>query len=583
VAGRINTLLAEGRKIADKQTGQLRPMQYGDIAILLRSAKFPMQVYSRILTELGIPCYAASRTGFFTATETNDLLSILNLLDNQMQDIPMAAYLLSPIAALPQAHTALATIRCTFPQEPFHQAVVQYAQRKKDELAGHLNKFLEQLQRWRDKSLLLTVADLLWEIISETGYLAFCRSLPNGRQRRANVLFLHRCARRFGSFQRQGLYRFMAFLKELEESGDVGQPAADEAGNAVRVMTVHGSKGLEFPVVFLCSINTRFNLNDTKGAILLDRDRHLALQAVDETSNIRYPTAANWIIKDAIHVASLAEELRILYVAMTRAQENLELIGSLKSNRLEQLLSRGSPGEDPLVFRSANSLMDWLIPLSELPDSSTFLDLEISDADEIPLGTPANPVALPDLPAIPSCQLPIDFWTWKYPHHAISESPASTSVTGLSKGDEIPQITRMDYDSTEAVGGEIAAERGTAVHRLLELLDFTQDVSSLDNQIESLLAAGHLTRRQVDLIERDEIRWLISDSPVAELFKRYADSLVREIPLLDSLEQHQSDPMDRVMLRGRIDAVAPTDEGLVVIDYKTDRVFPEPGSTRHQS
>lgn len=567
----IEELLVSGKNVTLRD-GSQRPLQYGDIAVLLRSAKFTIVEYSRAIAAKQIPVFAESRTGFFQASEINDMLSILRLLDNQQQDIPMAAVLRGQILRIPQAATALARIRIAYRGLPFHAAVIAYAREKKDELAGQLGEILATLQRWRERALLVSVSDLIWEIFTQANYVPFCRGLEAGPQRVANLMYLHRCARRFSGFKLQGLYRFLQYIEQLQKESDLGQPSPGEPGNAVRVMTVHASKGLEFPVVILSDMNAKWNMRDGAGAILVNREQYLSVAVADPVNDIRYPSVASWLAKDRIHRASLAEELRVLYVAMTRAQEHLVMIGTCSEKQLESWQELPSPGVDPIAFSGAGSMLQWIVPLVPMGRGQIAIT-KIPSLEEQPKKQ------LPELADVPAGADESTLWTFAYPHAALTRHRASTSVTGLSKGDETPQPTPDTSSDEPSTGGEEAKQRGIAVHLFMEHLDFS--TADPAGQLADMVERGVITPAQAATVDTADVQWLLEQSPLAAMLRSGATSMAREIPMLDSVPPEgvaTTSELDRVLLRGRIDAVLPTSAGLVVIDYKTDRNYPPPGS-----
>lgn len=588
VAEIVARLKRENRLVTQRD-GTTRPLRHGDIAILLRSARCSAITYARALEERGIPCVSQSRTGFFKTTEVNDLLSLLTLLDNQRQDIPMAAWLRSPLAGLPRPEDAMGRIRIAFRELPFHEAVVTYARQNSDDLAEQLRQRLDRLAAWRQRALVLPVADLLWEILSQTHYLAFCRGLKNGRQRVANILYLHRCARKFSHFQRQGLFRFIEYLNLLEEKSDLGQSSPGEAGDAVQVLTIHRSKGLEFPVVIVAGTHTKFNLREGYGAILIDRERHLALSAADDVNDIRYPTGASWLVRDQIRRASMAEELRVLYVAMTRAQEHLILVGSMEPKVYDRLRMMPSPGGDPHAFRSAQTALEWLLPVMAQDAMRPFVRMVVQGVER---ETPPVEPAAAETDDGEAIQLPLDLWNHEYPQPfaTLTTLRAANSVTGISKAQETPMDITMDHEPadppplliSDSPAGEAAA-RGVAMHSFLEHFDFSPAAAPVMQQMAAMVERRLLTPQQAKLVDPAAIQWLLS-TDVGQLLRQRAGRIIRELPFLDSLAPvgiAVADPEDRILLRGRIDALIPMDDGLVVIDYKTDYAAPSPDSTRY--
>ena len=233
------------------------------------------------LRDAGIPVHSESRTGYFEATEINDVLSLLTVLDNARQDVPLATVMRSPLGNFDE--DSLARIRLVDGEGPFHLAVMKYAREQKDELADKLRSFLAQIEQWRVLARRRPLAEVIWTIYQESGYLAFCCGLSDGQQREANLIGLHERARQFGSFRRQGLGRFLEFLEKLKADSDLGEESvASEADDAVRIMSIHRAKGLEFPVVLLADLGKAINLADSQGTILMERTAGLGLAVVDE-------------------------------------------------------------------------------------------------------------------------------------------------------------------------------------------------------------------------------------------------------------------------------------------------------------
>lgn len=355
IARRIQELVADGTPCRD-------------IVVLLRSMQPRGGYLVRLLHQMNIPAFAETTGGFFEALEVQDLLALLRVLDNAQQDIPLAAVLRSPLISSPLSDDDLAAIRTAAGRSrfdgPFHQAVTAYARVGADsELHGRLAAVLERLDRWRRRIRRRPLADVLWQIYEETGYLAYVGGLRGGRQRRANLLQLHEHARRFGAFRRQGLNRFLRFIDEMSRSDrdlDPGTVACPSEG-VVRVMSIHRSKGLEFPVVVVGELGKRFNLQETNGPLLFDRGLGVAMKAVEVGRRITYPTLPHRVLSRRAAEEVRAEELRILYVALTRAKERLILVGT---GRWQESEERGASAPGPLPAserHAALSLLHWVV------------------------------------------------------------------------------------------------------------------------------------------------------------------------------------------------------------------------------
>ena len=297
------------------------PVRYRDIAILLRATKVNADRMAGILTAMGIPAYAEVSGSLFGALEVRDVLSALQVLDNLQQDIPLAAVLRSGIFGERFTEDDLVEFRLIDRETPFHAAVREYADRgDKAQLRSGVAGLLARIERYREDVRRRPLADTIWNLYERQGYLAYALGLPNGAQRRANLLKLHDLARKFGSFRRQGLHRFLRFIESMaDEDRDVGAaPAIGEADDVVRIMSIHHAKGLGFPVVFVAGLGTQFNLGDRAGRMIFGRRAKIGLRVVETERMIEYPSAVHQLVASEIE-RSTPTKTRILYVAMTRA------------------------------------------------------------------------------------------------------------------------------------------------------------------------------------------------------------------------------------------------------------------------
>ena len=597
-------------QIADRagSSAASRPLRLGDIVLLLRSMRFKSDPFAATLRQMGIAVHAESVTGYFQATEVNDVLSLLHVLDNQRQDIHLAALLRSPIANLPDAETSLARIRiaCTGePAVPFHLAVQKYAEEKSDELATFLRNFRQTLQNWRQEIRQQPIAETLWKIYEQTGYLAYVAGLPNGQQRQANLIELHDRARQFGSFQRQGLSRFLVFLEKLKAETDLGQaPIASEADDVVRIMSIHRSKGQEFPVVLLPDLGKAINLQDCRGTILLDRAVGLGLSVIDDALQIRYPSLASTVVAQRLKQQAMAEELRVLYVAMTRAKEHLILAGTVTEKQIEQW-KRWTNHQGPIPAESvlsARSPIDWIGPVTAA--DPTFFDVQIHTPETLATWiaeqatatqfTPAQAQVAglqpldPPPPMSAEASVIIEGLRDQYPHTSTLDRAAAASVTSLVKGSEPIAPTGAPLPSKSLdrtlkqpifLAGRLppdAADVGTATHAVMEHFDFSEPptADALDRQISRLVQTRRLQQEMADIVDRPAIEWFLA-SDLAQLLHQKSAELQRELPVYYAEIAHADesiDPLDLQMIRGRIDLMLPHANGWMIVDYKTDRV-----------
>ncbi|MBN1818715.1 MAG: UvrD-helicase domain-containing protein, partial [Sedimentisphaerales bacterium] len=379
IAGRIREMVGveTGKaefQIFDKETGRYRDVRYGDIVILMRSLSGRARDYVEILRLAGIPVSSQTSAGYFAATEIADMIALLNVLDNPQSDIDLAATLRS--ALLGFTDNELAQIRLDSPDIcdadiPFHRRVFRYAQNGPDPvLRKKLADALARLSHWRHQAQRSGLADVLWQILRSTGYLAFVGALPNGRQRRANLLMLHDRAIQFEGFvdrgQGRSLRRFVEFIEQLLARQQDWAPAQpDSAEDAVRIMSVHKSKGLEFPVVVLAELNRKFNRESVTGDCIFDPEHTLGLQVVAPDRHGKIRSRMHELIAERQWAQALAEEMRILYVATTRARERLILCASRKRSDCQTILEHcAAMGAEPLpgwLLGDAACPLDWLL------------------------------------------------------------------------------------------------------------------------------------------------------------------------------------------------------------------------------
>jgi len=605
-----------------------RPIAFRDIVILLRSLPFKAEPIAEILGRMGIPVRIENKATPLGSTECNDLMSLLRLLDNPLQDISLAAFLRSPLLRDPLSESDLLAVRLAYPDVPFHEAVARYTHEGADEtLRTRLAEVQAFLDRYRHRIRERPVADVLWEICEETQYTAYVAGLPGGRQRYDRLVQLHELARQFGRFARQGLRRFLHFLDELLERGEAPPRSGVQGGedDVVRIMTIHASKGLEFPVVVLADLGKKFNLEDTREPVLLDRRHGLGLDVTDPERRIRYPSLLRQVAAEHIRQESLSEELRVLYVALTRAREHLVLVGRTRPEKVYAAReAAGMHGPVPQLELEAasNSLawllaalaaaprgvVDWLCEGSE--STKSLVSVRVYHRDETDAWRAAMRVDpehakhlenLAELAPLPPSEPVADgdeveplikALSYAYPATELTALPARIGVTELkrrwdsladplergafARGSVAPERPRFLQD----VPSVAPAELGMATHRFLQLLDLARpcDAADLERQREHLLRQGRLSSSEAERILLDGVQWFF-ETPLGKRVRERANEIRREVAFvaracpteLDAFAR-PIDPEDFVLVRGMIDLVLPADDGLEIIDYKTDVV-----------
>jgi len=369
IARQLSELVGSGYQVYDGKRGGYRPMEWRDVVILLRATKQWSPILIEELQAKGIPAYAELSSGYFEATEVETMLSILRVIDNPHQDIPLAATLRSPVFAITAEE--LARIRIHAACASYYDALLQAAGSEAMPESSRLKlaRFLEQLEGWRSEARQGSLADLLWRIYRDTGYYDFVGGLPGGTQRQANLRALHDRARQYEATSFRGLFRFLRFIERMRESGgDLGTArAASEGEDVVRIMSIHKSKGLEFPVVFVAGMGKLFNQQDTRTSFLKHKELGFGPRFVDPELRISYPTLPFLAIRKKLKMELLAEEMRILYVALTRPKEKMFLVGTVADsakamNRWLAALDE-SGGVTDYHVASARTYLDWVGPL----------------------------------------------------------------------------------------------------------------------------------------------------------------------------------------------------------------------------
>lgn len=610
VARRIKELLLSGR-VLDKASGTYRAPRYKDIVILTRSIKGWADVFAAVLGEEGIPAYAGSREGYFETYEVSVLLDYLRILDNFMQELPLTAVLTSPFAGLNAQQ--LADIRNAYPELPYYEAVLEYAHAKEQggDLRKLLQAFLEKLEYFREMVPYTAIHELLWRIIEDTGYGLYIASMPGGAQREANVEMLVEKASAFEGTSYKGLFNFVRYIEQLKKYDvDYGEAnIADEQSDTVRIMTIHKSKGLEFPIVFVCGMGKQFNTQDVKGSIVIHPEWGVGIDAIDLEKRTRISTILKKVIQEEITRENLGEELRVLYVALTRAKEKLIMTGGLPQagEVLEQYREEQAPGGKILplpyyVLSGARTYLDWILPL--IPRITEEVPLEVTVTDCLD-AVAADTV---EQQAESLARDILEHWNtehiyhkalrerlpeqleYTYPYGQEQKLKLKFTVSELKKraylseesGEElyeepeiVPLLPEFLKESAELTG----ASRGSAYHKLLELLDFSQDydADTLEKEITNLQGEGKLSDEMAECIRIPDILAFLHCESGLRMHKAARNHLLKkEQPFVLGVDAHEIYPdeatEETILVQGIIDVYFEEDGELVVLDYKTDKV-----------
>ncbi|MFS0671959.1 helicase-exonuclease AddAB subunit AddA [Ornithinibacillus sp. 179-J 7C1 HS] len=617
-------------QVVDKASETFRDVQYRDIVILLRSMTWAPTIVDE-LKKQGIPVYAELSTGYFEAIEVKIMLNLLKVIDNPRQDIPLASVLKSPILGLNE--NELAKIRLAEPRKTYFEAVENYRKSNDDIITTKLNRFMELLDRFRLAARQGALSELIWQIYRETGFFDFVGGMPGGRQRQANLRALYDRARGYETTSFRGLFRFLRFIERMEEKGDdLGAARAlSEQEDVVRIMTIHKSKGLEFPVVIVGAMDKQFNMMDLRQNYLLHKDLGFASKYIDPVKRITYPTLFYHAIKEEKRRELLAEEMRVLYVALTRAREKLVMVGNVASFEKKrenwESVNEHSEWILPAHFRiGSKSYLDWVGPalirhhktealrteeikdviLKEIRTDPSEWDItiihgsELTNLEEESIEEDVNlkekinawhPVEInePALEAFVDERL-----SYRYPFEEAAYSRAKQSVTEIKRQREL----KDEYSATQLVQPFktpiskkpifmqkqktlSAAEKGTAMHTVMQHLPMQKRMTQIEiaEYVEELVEREIIRREEANSVDIKAVEKFF-DTEIGGLMMS-AEKIYREVPFTITLPAKEvyanwkSETNEQVLVQGVFDAVIPSEDGWIILDYKTDHITEE--------
>ena len=623
VARRLRELHDLGHEVWDKEGKTFRPVKWSDMAVLLRSPAGRAEAFAMEFSKAGVPLSAA-RDGFFASLEVSDLLNLLKLLDNPLQDVPLLAVLRSPLVGM--SLEELAEVRAGSQLKPSWTALGRMQNdecKMTNELGRKLTMFLNQFARWRELVRQTSLSQCLETALAETHYEAILLAGERGRERAANVRRLLDLARQFDPYQRQGLYRFLRFVR-LQEDEDLDlQPASPPAENAVRLLSIHKSKGLEFPVVVLAGMGTRFNEQDLSEAVLLDETMGLCPKITPPEAEQSYPGLTHWLARRRERRELRGEELRLGYVALTRARDRLILVGTTQRKadavRWDPATpERISTGE----VADARSHLDWLLMwLSRATAEENWTDSrngrnellqwQIYDGRDPVFGGKSESGSTQPRDESDAEQAPADAreqlnsrLNWQYPFPLATTEAAKTSVTALRRRameddgmeSEVWSLESSVFSLQSTVSGQrtrrgklSAAATGLAHHTFLEhvALEQTGSEADLRAEAERLRAAGLISAEQIAALDCAALAnfW---QSEMGRKICTQARNVKRELAFTARFGVMELKALiragtaldaplaldDFVVVQGVADLVVLLPKEIWLVDFKTDEVTP---------
>lgn len=598
IASRIEELAGS---LPVTENGMTRPAAYRDFCILLRSKKGRADIYAAELAKAGIPVTMAGDRGFFSTPEISLALSLLRVIDNPLLDIPLLAVLLSPLYGF--TPDDLAVVRLLDRRSALYPALSRMAGRGEADENGDLPErcrdFIRQMTLYRTLAATLPIDRLLTRLFEETGLPAVMRVRRGGEQKLANLRLLQDHARRFEQNGFRGLAAFIRYLDRMEEQ-QLDLPPAVLSGHAdaVQILSIHHSKGLEYPIVFLAGLGNAFNPASTRDDLLLHPTLGVGMMRRDPQTYNRFDTLPRQAVSLSIRQSERAEELRVLYVAMTRAKEKLILTLSLKhpDTRLASLAA-GLGGEEalpPYAVRNAGGLGDWILsaalrhPSGDLlrrmagEDALSVLPCETAWRMEcVPVPRLEEDSPLPDPPAGADPRLAAhirDRIAYRYPYLAISTLPVKLAASDLAHDSLKREAVARNRPAFLGKAGLTPAERGTALHTFMQYAQYEAAASNPEQEAERLVQKGFLTRQQGNSLDFAKIRRFFS-GPLYDRIKR-SPRCMRELPFTVERPAQRFSPglpdtgglSDCITIQGIADCVFEETGMLVIVDYKTDRV-----------
>ncbi len=627
IASRIKELMESGYQVLDKKTGEYRPLQYGDIAILFRSMKNWSAVLDDVFGREGLPYYAETAEGYFEVPEVETVLHFLRLIDNPRQDIPLLSILHSPIYGL--TADELMQIRLGGGKGMYFDCIHAYLENgENEELRGKLTVFLGDIDHWRRQDRDLSLHELLRLLYREMGYYDYLGMTAGGALRQANLRLLLEKAEQYEKGSRKGLFYFIRYVEDLKtaEAETSSAKLSGEGENLIHVMTIHKSKGLEFPVVFVSDLGKTFNDMDARNSVIFHQKLGYGMDYTNQETRAVYRTLSKTALAEVTRLENLAEETRVLYVALTRAKEKLILTGTIKDK--EKSLWKWAQAADcqtqtlPLFrLRRGRSYLDWVMPVflrhpqcQAVPeewemdlDASPFAqetsrwNFSCMTREEVLKETVVeqkkaaeqkryfaeweSPAALTE-----TQKEVFRILSWQYPHGKETKLPAKLSISEIKRkfqeemsGEVQPKIyDTISLPKRQEKTGLTAAQIGTVMHTFLEEADLRQeyDMEKINALSEILVQKGRLTVEESKALRKKE------------LLRFFQSGLAQRIRLADKIETERTFSLlmepkelffgeeyetvsDKILVNGIVDCYFIENGQVVLLDYKSDRVYEE--------
>lgn len=628
VANKIKQLIDNKFQVYDAKAKEKRDIKYKDIVVLLRSTKISAPIFEKEIIKLGIPVFSDSSSEYLESLEIQTIMNLLKIIDNPLQEIPLVATMRSTIGGF--TDNELVEIRLSDKYDNFYNTLLKSKKDVSEQLRNKINKFLEQIEMWRKEQEYLSLDELIWKIYNDTGYFNYVGLMRNGELRQANLKMLFERAKQCESISFKGLYNFINYIEKIKTSSKDMDSAKiiGENDDVVRIMSIHKSKGLEFPVVILANSGKQFNLQDLNSKILLHPELGIGVKYIDYDMQITYDTLSKRAIKNKMKIETLSEEMRVLYVALTRAKEKIIITGLAKKEKQDKMLENVEKYDELniMLLSKSKSYLDW-ITLVHLYYEQTMESLatwnvlqkediikmcatqepekEENKTDEIL--KKLNEFKIEDVKANEIQKL----LEYQYKYSDATIIPTKTSVTEIKemKKSALGEKSKKEAENTkmkqcvfreenesekENIVSKVEfpkpkflqsdekteisnAEKGTLIHLCMQKLDINkkeytiQDVKEL---LDKLVAKKTITEQEANAINIKKIYQFTKSNIWQEMTE--AQVVEREKPFyinIPAQEIYEKDLEEKVLVQGVIDLYYISSNGeLVLVDFKTDYV-----------
>ena len=599
VAKKIESIINSRKQVKDKKIG-IRDIKYKDIVILLRSTSRLAPIYEKELIKRNIPVFSDSSNEYLDTIEIQTIINLLKILDNPIDDIALVSVLRSEIGAF--TDNEILEIRLTRKDTKFYENLKAAREELKGELKQKVNNFLENIDSWRKQSDYLSLAELIWNIYTETGFYNYVGLMPNGLLRQANLKMLFERAKEYEKTSFKGIFNFIRFVERLR-NGNSDMAAAKVIGeneNVVRIMSIHKSKGLEFPVVFLSSTSKKINMQDLNSNLLLHQKIGIGPQYINYEKMIEYSTAAKDAIKIIIKEETIAEEMRVLYVALTRAKEKLIITGTAgdyqkeldKKKEIIKIYGQKNKKINPILLKKYISYLDWIELVYLKNDLKDKIEIyehkksEVIEKDEVK----EEKIREFDFEKKTDFENFEKEFNWEYKNKLSTELPIKSTVSKIKEmKNEYNQSIQFDSLGKKEIGIESISpsfmikdekisnsQKGTLMHLFLQKLNLKQEynLNELECLKQELISKAFITSEEAEYINLEKIEKFLKSKLtqqikaciVIEKEKAFCKKVLAK-------EVYNNAKDETILVQGIIDLYGITnDNKIILVDYKTDFV-----------